>query len=165
MFFEDFPFLDVVSFVKLCQNMFFPTEEITLANFLTLHAGLYYLFSYVQQDPTTYGILDRTALEAVIELCSSNVEVVAQNLRLQMTASLEIVQSLILTVCRLFADLSWMLTDQGVRLDRHWQRERRLRGCHARMQTMLSCRPTSAQQTRCREHTYQEADILERIYH
>jgi len=78
--------------------MFFPTDEITLANFLTLHAGLYYLLSSVQQDSLSGEMIDSAVLKAAIELCSSNIEVIAENLRLQMSASLENIQSLILTV-------------------------------------------------------------------
>ena len=94
----DFPFLDIDSVVTRCQQLYFPTENYTIATFITVNCYLLNLLRDVSPEVSEKNGLQRQDLLQYSDLCVTNVTTAAKCWGIGMEASLDNMQALLLTV-------------------------------------------------------------------
>lgn len=57
----------------MCQRLYFPTEDYTVATFLTVNSCLHYLFTDLQPELANQYGLEKSKLLEYAKLCSVNV--------------------------------------------------------------------------------------------
>lgn len=88
-------FVTIDDFVDACRKIYFPTEDYSIATFITVNTGLYYLF----QDNTcsaTEGFSDEECLKYQI-MSRDNLETALANLPLLLPARKDMVEALVLS--------------------------------------------------------------------
>ena len=98
-FFIEYPLLTVKEFTDSCQNVYFPTREYSIAAWIVVNVGLFYLFRDLDKKYLPQAGIGREDRQTYVDLCSSNVLTCVQSLRLTLEASLDNVEGLALAVC------------------------------------------------------------------
>ncbi|KAL2436650.1 hypothetical protein ABEF95_012747 [Exophiala dermatitidis] len=94
--FCDVPILDGPYIIELCQKVYFPTEEYTIATFLTVHTSLYYLFRDLTPEAARDLRFTPQGIDQITAMCKKNAEVAMRNVRLFMDVSYENAEALFL---------------------------------------------------------------------
>lgn len=96
--FYDVPIIDEAYLTVLCQKIYFPAEEYTIAVFITVHTSLYYLFRDL--PPAAARELGLTACERddIVATCKKNAEMAMRNVRLFMETNYENIEAITLSV-------------------------------------------------------------------
>ncbi|KAI9873714.1 MAG: hypothetical protein M1823_007856, partial [Watsoniomyces obsoletus] len=95
-FFLEFPVLNLQRFTELCQKVYFPTEEYSIATWITVHCGLFYLFLHCDKNlPTELGTTT-SEIEECRQRCASNADEAVQRLRLCTEPTLDTIEALVL---------------------------------------------------------------------
>lgn len=89
-------FITVEDFVDSCQKVYFATEDYTIAIFIIVNAGLYYLF----QEKATINDSKKEEFLRYHHLCRGNLETALTNLPLLLPPTKEMVEALLLGVSR-----------------------------------------------------------------
>lgn len=106
---DDFLFLDLGELVSLCQRFYFPTDDYTVADFLTLNAALFLFISDLDESSAGQWQIGSTELTRDLELCMANLSTVARCLRMNMNPTIDNIQALVLTVCHVtFQPRLWL---------------------------------------------------------
>jgi hypothetical protein len=82
----------------LCQKIYFPTEEFTIANFITVHVYLMNLFRELSALELRDLRLTADERAEIVAICSKNGELALRNLRLHMPPTYENIEALVLGV-------------------------------------------------------------------
>lgn len=88
--------MGIADFSSLCQQVYFPTKDVSHALFAIVNSGLYNLFNEEISASPTPAL--RTAYEAYAELAQANLETYLANLPMFLNAKIENVQALLLGV-------------------------------------------------------------------
>jgi hypothetical protein len=83
----------------MCQKVYFPTEDYTLATYIAVNAVLYHLFRDLDNALAEKIGLMRSDLTKYVDLCGTNVYVAMKFWNLATEPSHENIQALILGVC------------------------------------------------------------------
>ena len=92
-------FIAVEDFIESCRKVYFATEDFSVATFIIVNAGLYYLFQ-------EKSVLDEARSAEFIEyhyLCRDNLETALSNLPLLMPPRMDTIEALMLGVRSLLA--------------------------------------------------------------
>lgn len=88
-------FITIEDFTESCRKVYFATEDYSIAIFIIVNAGLYYLFQ-------EKSIIDESKSEEYLKyhyLCRDNLETALANLPLLLPPRREMVEALLLGVC------------------------------------------------------------------
>ena len=96
------PNLSLERLTTLCQKIYFPTEEFTIATFITVHVCLLNLFRELTQVEIQDLNLSVGEREAIFGVCLKNAETAVRNLRLYMPPTFDNIEALMLGV-RMFS--------------------------------------------------------------
>lgn len=88
-------FITVEDFIEWCRKVYFATEDYSIATFIIVNAGLYYLF---QEKSVTDESRGNEYLEYHY-LCRDNLETALANLPLLLPPRREMIEALLLGVC------------------------------------------------------------------
>ena len=92
------PTIDVAYITSLCQKLYFPAEEYTIATFITVHVSLFYLFRDMSQTDARAQRLASSEIEEIVATCKKNAETAMRNVRLFMEANYENIEAVFLAV-------------------------------------------------------------------
>lgn len=90
--------MDEQYLTDLCQKVYFPTEEYTIATFLTVHISLFYLFRQLPKAIAQELGFTASEIRELVATCSKNAEVAIRNLRLYMEPNHENIEALLSAV-------------------------------------------------------------------
>ncbi|KAI9155721.1 Zinc-type alcohol dehydrogenase [Paramyrothecium foliicola] len=109
-------FTSLERFADLCLQIYLNPEILSQTDFITIDAGLYYIFlehSFVAQDE-----VKRDEYKANAHLCQCNLETAITNLNLMLPHTYETVEALLLGTCYAIevsrAPLAWLLNSTAV---------------------------------------------------
>jgi len=92
------PTIDVAYITNLCQKLYFPAEEYTIATFITAHVSLFYLFRDMTGADAKAQNFTLVEIEDIVTTCSKNAETAMRNVRLFMEANYENIEAVLLAV-------------------------------------------------------------------
>jgi hypothetical protein len=95
-FFIEYPLWDAKLFAHTCQNVYFPTNEYSIATWIVVNVGLFYLFRDLDKRYLTQVGTTRQEAKAYVDLCTANALTCIQNLRLCLDATIDNVEGLAL---------------------------------------------------------------------
>ena len=104
-FFFDCPTLSLQEITALCQSLYFPAEQYTIATFITVHIALYFLFRDLTPHDVSELNMTKEEVSTIVDMCLENGEIAARNLRLFLHATLDNIQALMLGVFTFFPGL------------------------------------------------------------
>ena len=90
--------MDASHLSDLCQKIYFPTEDYTIATFVTVHVSLFFLFHQMPKDTAKELQLDPAEVEVCVATCSKNAETAMRSMRVYMEANFENIEALLLAV-------------------------------------------------------------------
>lgn len=93
-------FIATEDFTESCRRVYFATEDFSLATFIVVNAGLYYLFleKYIMiEEKNKVGLASEYL--AYHHLCRDNLETGLANLSLFLPPKMETIEALLLGVC------------------------------------------------------------------
>ncbi|KZL70781.1 fungal specific transcription factor domain-containing protein [Colletotrichum tofieldiae] len=97
-FFRDYPFVSVVAFTEMCQQVYFPTEECSLSTFIIVNSGLCNIFRDFDDDAIRDMDIEATVVAHSISTCAANVRRAVVCLRLTLDPTFENIVALLLSV-------------------------------------------------------------------
>ncbi|KAJ9615532.1 hypothetical protein H2200_001607 [Cladophialophora chaetospira] len=117
---SDVPNLTPEYLTSLCQRVYFPTEEFTIATFITVHVYLLNIFKELSQSELRDLTLEVNERDRVVAICLKNAKVAIRNLRMYMQPTFENIEALV-NAATLAMDLSqsslaWTLITTAVRM-------------------------------------------------
>ncbi|KAK4934577.1 hypothetical protein LTR10_024197 [Elasticomyces elasticus] len=119
-FFFETPTIDVQYLTELCQKIYFPTDEYTIATFITVHVSLNYLFRQLPKAVAQELGFTTTELRALAATCSKNAETAMLSLRMYMEANYENIEALLFASMMALElsrpSLSWTLISSAARM-------------------------------------------------
>ena len=97
-------------FQGLCQNIYFPAEDYSIAVWIIVHCGLFYLFVHCEKDDYAQLGLTSEEVDGVRKQCATNADSATQRLRLCTDPSMETTEALMLAVRSIdfLADPLWL---------------------------------------------------------
>lgn len=105
------------TFTELCQKIYLSAEEYSVAVWIIVHCGLFYLFWHCRKDMYSQLGMDSGVVEAYVKKCASNAEGAIHRLRLCMDPTVDNAEALILAV-RLTVATSLLSRQLQLTLDR-----------------------------------------------
>lgn len=119
-FFAECPLEDAHSFADLCQKIYFPADDYSLASWVIVNCGLFYLFRDSDQSQRKAMELDTTQINQYSTLCDSNITAAVQRMRLLIEPTVENMEALVLagSVCmeQVKTPIAWKLIAAATRL-------------------------------------------------
>lgn len=85
-------FITIEGFIESCRKVYFATEDYSIAVFIIVNAGLYYLF----QEKSVTGESIREEYLKYHYLCRDNLETALANLQLLLPPKREMIEALLL---------------------------------------------------------------------
>ncbi|KIW65216.1 hypothetical protein PV04_07494 [Phialophora macrospora] len=117
---NDVPNLTLSYLTSLCQKVYFPAEEFTIATFITVHVCLLNLFRDLSQSELRDLDLSVAERDRTVATCLKNAETAIRNLRLYMEPTYENIEALMqgstLAMDLSQASLAWTLITSAVRM-------------------------------------------------
>ncbi|KIW20124.1 hypothetical protein PV08_00699 [Exophiala spinifera] len=118
--FYEYPLLDVERLSDLCRKIYFPTDDYTIATFITVHVALYFLCNQMPKDTAKDLNFSSDELQQLADTCAHNAETAMRSMRLFMEASFETIEALLLaammTVEHSNLSLGWTLMTTASRM-------------------------------------------------
>jgi len=96
--FYEYPLLDVERLSDLCRKIYFPTDDYTIATFITVHVAMYFLCNQMPKDTAKDLNFSSDELQQLADTCAHNAETAMRSMRLFMEASFETIEALLLAV-------------------------------------------------------------------
>lgn len=115
-FFYEYPAMDASRLSDLCQKIYFPTEDYTIATFVTVHVSLFLLFRQMQKDTAKELQLGPSEIEICVATCSKNAQTSMGSMRVYMEANFENIEALLLAVSPEFL---YVVSSGVLRFDGH----------------------------------------------
>ncbi|KAJ9502416.1 hypothetical protein H2202_002482 [Exophiala xenobiotica] len=119
-FFYEYPAMDASRLSDLCQKIYFPTEDYTIATFVTVHVSLFLLFRQMQKDTAKELQLGPIEIEACVATCSKNAETAMRSMRVYVEANYESIEALLLAAMMALElsrpSLAWALITTATRM-------------------------------------------------
>ena len=119
-FFSECPVETPASFSELCQRIYFPADDFSIAQWVIVNCGLFYLFRDSDKKQREAMQLSEEDIDQHSRLCDTNVSAAVQRMRLLLEPSIENMEALVLAanVCMETAKASagWKLTSAAARL-------------------------------------------------
>lgn len=103
-FFYETPTIDVQYLTDLCQKIYFPTDEYTIATFITVHVSLFYLFRQLPKATAQELGFTASGVRELAATCSKNAETAMRNLRMYTEANYENIEALLFAVSGYITD-------------------------------------------------------------
>ncbi|ETI26260.1 hypothetical protein G647_03037 [Cladophialophora carrionii CBS 160.54] len=117
---NDVPNLTLPKLTSLCQKVYFPAEEFTIATFITVHVCLLNLFRELSQSELRDLDLSGAERDRTVAICLKNAETAIRNLRLYMQPTYENIEALVqgstLAMDLSQASLAWTLITSATRM-------------------------------------------------
>ncbi|EXJ56725.1 hypothetical protein A1O7_07069 [Cladophialophora yegresii CBS 114405] len=117
---NDVPNLTLPYLTSLCQKVYFPAEEFTIATFITVHVCLLNLFRELCQSELRDLDLSGAERDRIVAICLKNAEAAIRNLRLYMQPTYENIEALVqgstLAMDLSQASLAWTLITSAGRM-------------------------------------------------
>ncbi|KAK5257710.1 hypothetical protein LTR40_009348, partial [Exophiala xenobiotica] len=112
--------MDASRLSDLCQKIYFPTEDYTIATFVTVHVSLFLLFRQMQKDTAKELQLGPIEIEACVATCSKNAETAMRSMRVYVEANYESIEALLLAAMMALElsrpSLAWALITTATRM-------------------------------------------------
>lgn len=119
-FFYEYPAMDASRLSDLCQKIYFPTEDYTIATFVTVHVSLFLLFRQMQKDTAKELQLGPSEIEICVATCSKNAQTSMGSMRVYMEANFENIEALLLAAMMALElsrpSLAWALITTATRM-------------------------------------------------
>ncbi|KAI1627569.1 hypothetical protein EDD37DRAFT_266206 [Exophiala viscosa] len=119
-FFFETPTLDAQYLTELCQKIYFPTDEYTIATFITVHVSLNCLFRQLPKAVAQELNFSASELRELVATCAKNAETAMLNLRMYMEANYENIEALLFASMMALElsrpSLSWTLISSAARM-------------------------------------------------
>lgn len=96
-FFVDYPLIDLGEFTTLCQKLYFPTEEFTIAIFISVHAGVLFVLRDMSEEKIKEYGFDPAEVTRCCSICSTNLETATKIFRLSIESTLDNIRAIILS--------------------------------------------------------------------
>ncbi|OCT48870.1 fungal specific transcription factor domain protein [Cladophialophora carrionii] len=117
---NDVPNLTLAKLTSLCQKVYFPAEEFTIATFITVHVCLLNLFRELSQSELRDLDLSGAERDRTVAICLKNAETAIRNMRLYMQPTYENIEALVqgstLAMDLSQASLAWTLITSATRM-------------------------------------------------
>ncbi|KAK6366298.1 hypothetical protein LTS17_010804 [Exophiala oligosperma] len=118
--FYEYPLLEADRLSELCQRIYFPTDDYTIATFITVHVSLYFLCDQMPEDTVNALNLSIDELQQMANTCANNAETAMRSMRLFMEASYETIEALLLAAMMALGQsrlsLAWTLVTTASRM-------------------------------------------------
>lgn len=90
--------MDADRLSDMCRKIYFPTDDYTIATFITVHVSLYFICDQMPEDTASELNVTSDELQQMASTCASNAETAMRSMRMTMEASFETIEALLLAV-------------------------------------------------------------------
>ncbi len=101
-----FAILNADDFVRKCQNIYFPIDGYSSADFIIMHATLICFLRNTSDSDLQYLGLSRSAALATLTLCQKNIDAAAERLSVFLQPCIDNIQALMLAVSCIWKPVS-----------------------------------------------------------